>query len=220
MNHSEERTLYIPVVVSGITSLAVVDTAAQASVINRSLFEQIVPRPKLIDELTLKGIGESSEIPARLAERVTICTGKTTVEWNMLVADITDNIILGLDFLEHQKVIINLSDCSINMKGEKINSRLLSNDDELVKIYRIRAAKRSVVPPHSDKVLHLEFDVEPKTDIVLQPTNFMKGLLIPNLLCKGDNLAPVLLKNPTNNFVTIKKGYPIGSLEVWKYGSF
>ena len=55
--------------------LGVVDTAAQVSVINSSLFEQIVPRPKVKGRIILKGADKFSEIEAKLAEQIKIQIG-------------------------------------------------------------------------------------------------------------------------------------------------
>ena len=35
-------------------------------------------------------------------------------------------------------------------------------------------------------------------------------LLVPNMVCEGNKTAPVMVKNPTEDFITLKKGYPIG----------
>ena len=47
-------------------------------------------------------------------------------------------------------------------------------------------------------------------DIVIQPTNFMKGLLVPNMLCMGKKQVPVMLRNPTEQFKTLKKDFQMG----------
>ena len=71
----------------------------------------------------------------------------------MVVADITDDVILGIYFLEHQKAVINLTDYSIELRGEKIPSTVISTEHEKkMKIYRVKLAKRTVVPPCSDKI--------------------------------------------------------------------
>ena len=85
------------------------------SVINISLFEQVVPRPKLQGRIILKGADTFSEIETRLAEQTKSQIGSTTIYWSMGVANITDSVILGLDFLEKQRAVIDLSDYSIRL---------------------------------------------------------------------------------------------------------
>ena len=55
-----------------------------------------------------------------------------------------------------------------------------------MKINRVKIAKRVVIPPYSSILASVELDGKPHGDIVIQPTNFMKGVLIPNMLCPGE----------------------------------
>ena len=57
---------------------------------------------------------------------------------------------------------------------------ITSNQNELVKIYRVKTAKRTVIPPFLSKGVESEFDEKPIGDVVTQPSSFMKGLLVPN----------------------------------------
>ena len=85
-----------------------------------------------------------------------------------------------------------------------------SRQKERIKIYRVKTAKKTVIPPYSSKVVSAQFNQKPDRDVVVQPTNFMKGLLVPNMVCEGNKTAPVMVKNPKEDFITLKKGYPIG----------
>ena len=90
---------------------------------------------------------------ARVAEKVLFRIGQIKIKWNMVVADITDDVILGMYSLEHQKAAINLTDYSIELRGEKIPFTVTSTEHEKkMKIYRVKLAKRTVVPPCSDKI--------------------------------------------------------------------
>ena len=85
-----------------------------------------------------KGAGECSEMEARVAEKVLFLIGQIKIKWNMVVAVITDDVILGMYVLEHQKAVINLTDYSIELRGEKIPSTVISTEHEKkMKIYRV-----------------------------------------------------------------------------------
>jgi len=63
----------------------------------------------------------------------------STIKWDMVVADIEDNLILCIDFLENQKAIINLTDYSIDLREEKVPSMLFStNEKQQIKVYRVK----------------------------------------------------------------------------------
>ena len=48
----------------------------------------------------------------------------------MVVADIEDNLILGVYFLDNEKVIINLTEYSIELRGEQVPSMLFSTNEK------------------------------------------------------------------------------------------
>ena len=56
----------------------------------------------------------------------------------------------------------------------------------------------------------MELDGKPHGDIVIQPTNFMKGVLIPNMLCPGEKIVPIMMRNPSKDYKTLNKGSPFG----------
>ena len=128
-NNIDTKALYIKLDVNNKEILGVVETAAQVSVINSSLFEQIVPRPKLQGQMILKGADTLSESEAKLAEKIKIQIGSTFINWNMVVADITDNVILGIYFLEKNRAVIDLSDYSIRLNGQNIPSVIINTEE-------------------------------------------------------------------------------------------
>ena len=190
--------------------LGVVDIAAQVSVINSSLFEQIVPRPKLQGRIILKGADKFSEIEAKLAEQIKIQIGNIFINWNMVVADITDSVILGIYFLEKNRAVIDLSDYSIRLNGQTIPSVIINTEENQHVKYRVKTTKRIAMPPYTKQISIVEFDKEPEEDVVVQPTSFQNGLLIPNSLCPGKRKVPLVVQNPTENYKTIRKGCQIG----------
>ena len=93
---------------------------------SRRIFERLEPRTKLTTTIILKAAVECSEMEARIAEKVLFRIGQIKIKWNMAVAEKTNDVILGIDFLEHQKAVINLTDYSIELRGETIPSTVIS----------------------------------------------------------------------------------------------
>jgi len=60
-----------------------------------------------------------------------------------------------------------------------------SNEKQQNKVYRIKTAKKN----------HLVLN----TDVVVTPTTYIRGLLVPNILCKGERQFSVIMKNSTNS---------------------
>jgi len=82
----------------------------------------------------LKGAGNNTSISARYADKVVINIGQTETRWRMIVADISDPVIIGLDLLKHLKAVIDLVDFKIIIKGEKIPAYIMKSNEEDVKI--------------------------------------------------------------------------------------
>ena len=115
--HSNNRdtdkfnTLFVQLQVSNVCTDAVLDTAAQVSVMSYKFYQKLRSSPVLSDHVMFKGI-DKSNLDSRICNNVPIEFGQFKSKWNFVVADISDSILLGLDFLEHHQAIINLQDFS------------------------------------------------------------------------------------------------------------
>ncbi|CAG2235895.1 unnamed protein product [Mytilus edulis] len=136
-------------------TFGVIDTAAQVSVISKTFFDQLTYKPKIKGNIILKGAGACSEINAGIAENVNLDIGSSTVKWDMVVAEITDNLILGIDFLESQKAIIDLTDYSIKLKGQL--ARWIEELSQYNMIIQHRAGKKHI---NADGLSRIPDDIE------------------------------------------------------------
>ena len=102
----------------------------------------------------------------------------------MVVVNITDSVILGIDCLQKQKAVIDLSDYSIRLNGQTIISVLINTTEHHVQIYRVKTTQKIIIPPYTKQGSIVEYDKEPGEDVVVQPTSFQNGLIIPNSLCQ------------------------------------
>lgn len=103
-----KNTLYVPCIVNNKTINAVIDTAAQVTVMNYELFESLKPKPLLQKDIILKGAGKNNIINGKIAEQVKLRIGPTEQRWDVVVGEIADSLLLGLDFLRAHNCIINL----------------------------------------------------------------------------------------------------------------
>ena len=75
-------------------------------------------------------------------------------------------------------------------------------------------ARRVVIPPNTVQTVSGEAERDMEGDVILQPSNQHEHLLMPCSLGKVTNkVVPVQVCNPTNKYVTLKKGYHVGYLE-------
>ena len=57
-------SLLFPVLINGLSTLAVVDSAAQVTVLNEVMYKEMASPPLLIGEVRLKGIGDNGVLKA------------------------------------------------------------------------------------------------------------------------------------------------------------
>jgi hypothetical protein len=89
-------------------------------------------------------------IRARVVENILLKIGSINMNWNMLVADVKDTLILGLDFLDGNKGVIDHGQFNISINQELIPASYISNDEnEDIQIYRIKVTRTVLIPPYS-----------------------------------------------------------------------
>ncbi|CAG2193490.1 unnamed protein product [Mytilus edulis] len=207
----QKKSLILPIKIGSMTVNAVIDTAAQVSVLNRTVFDKMDPKPRLTDYVNLKGITKDSHMLARVAKDIPIKIGKTLSNWNMVIADIPDTVLLGIDFLEHNKVIIDLQKNSIQLNNEFLPLTFIKDEENTeLKIYRIKLTEKAIVPPFSMRYVPIGSDSEPESDLVIHPQKDLKGLLAPHIVC--NKTSPIaLLRNPTERPIMLQKYHTFGT---------
>lgn len=89
----------------------------------------------------MKGAGNSDFIEAIYCKNIQICIGNTQedpITWTALIADISDPVILGLDFLKAQNATIDLNEIQIVIGGKRMNATLLDAGGKQVQIARVK----------------------------------------------------------------------------------
>jgi len=71
--------------------------------------------------------------------------------------------------------------------------------------------KKMVIPPNSNIQLAAKLVGECKENIIIQPSTNLKGLLMPNIITSAKPQVPVLFKNISDKYVTLKKNCSIGT---------
>ena len=172
-------TLVVPVKINGLEVSAVVDTAAEATIVSRAVYEQLKTKPDLTREVVLIGLDRSSGIWGQLMiSDLTI--GSHTLKWQAYVADMPDQCLLGLDFLIHYGVDIQLSKNSIMVMGEEILATLQKTTSGTeVQVGHVSLKKHTVVPPNTIKYVIGKCAWDITGDVILQPSIKHPKLLIP-----------------------------------------
>ena len=142
------------------------------------------------------------------------------------MAPIEDQLLLGLDFMVHHKVDPLISWNVLVVDGQydipaiyKRNQSKGTMQTETYGVGRVKVSKRVVVPPNTIKLIEGKVDstFSGSGACMVAPLCAKRGVVIPFATVHLDNNAdrtiPMQVVNLSDNFVTLKKDYPLGSLE-------
>lgn len=185
---------------------AVVDTAAQVSVINLSLARQLGLHIDDTQFIYLRGVVPNERIPGYMIKDVPVCLGKTFFA-DLYAADIAYSILLGLDFLLKHKCIVDLTlqldSCTITRIVKRTEH---GNNIDIRKIF---VQKRTVIPPNTVICANAALDwpsINEGMHVVLEPLKTNKKIVMAATVIDPGNVAAVNIMNPTYGTIVIKPG--------------
>ncbi len=150
VRNTKGMSLVIDVIINGTPTEAVVDTAAMVSLISQSFFDTLrLEHSQTGETVILKGL---SNIPIQgtFCENLNLRIGQQNVKWKVCVAPMTDNVILGIDFLKAHACLVDLGKNILGLGDQIIPAKLkVTPDDDTIKISRVHASRRSVIPPQT-----------------------------------------------------------------------
>ncbi|CAC5385654.1 unnamed protein product [Mytilus coruscus] len=173
------RSLVIPAAVNSIPVKATIDTAAMITLVSSSLISNI---QKNCESVLLKGIGPQPVI-GKLVTNTAISIGQATMHWDVCNIDMTDTIILGLDFLNACSAVVDLVHMSVVLNGESLPAQLVGgNCQSLSEVLLSRSVK---VPPNSSMLITVEVKSPPEDHYVIVPKRNHLPVLISNVMGTG-----------------------------------
>ena len=109
--------LRVPVTLQDFTLQAVVDTAAEVTIISDCIFRELQPKPPYLKKVILHTAGRDLRMDGFVVGPVALKLGKNTFPAAVYVAPIQDDMLLGLDFLLRHGVNIKLDDRCLDFRG-------------------------------------------------------------------------------------------------------
>ena len=205
-------SLLIPVKCGEEEAQAVIDTAAQATLVNQDFFLRLPGSKETLDKgkvIMLKGLADVP-VEATRIPRFSFQLGNSKFTWDVFVTSMTDQFILGLDFLNHHGGQVDLRTNTVTINGEDLGAQLKKGPEGDVKVSRVFLTKRTVVPPNSIVHAMVKFDKTADTSLeyYLESTKKNKGLLISHALVTAPK-TPIRILNDSNMFVTLRKRHQV-----------
>ena len=124
-NNTVGVNLLIPLYISGRKTLAVVDTAAQISMLSNKFWETLNPKKWDSHPLKIRNAQASSYMDCNFVRGVPFIVGGREYKHDWAVGPISDDVILGLDFLLDRNAVINLRLGTIQLDNITVSASFL-----------------------------------------------------------------------------------------------
>lgn len=210
-NSGSETSLAIPVQLESIDRIfAVIDTAAQITVISSELYEELQMPNALAEKIQLTNAEKGSSMEGFILRSLNMRIGSTSYKLDVVVAPISDKMLLGLDFLQKYEAKLDLVKKEITL-GNQVQAvhliKLPSDSPSL--ICRVTLAKRTVVPPNSKLFAGVKLDPLCTKDMVIEPNHGNNGLLMGAGIVQGTT-ALVSFINDSDHHISLPSGHACG----------
>jgi predicted aspartyl protease len=193
--------LRAPVEVQGMQLQAVVDTAAQFTLVSEEFYKSLDPAPPIHKEVVMNTAGKGMQMNGYIAGSFQVVLGTHQFSVEIYVAPIEEEMLLGLDLLEANGVSLHLKEKKLQIAGEVIPMSLgegspLVNEKET----GVSLVKGCKVPPNSVKRVGAQLSETLGGEYIVKAAT--KGeILIPRTSHKGGDNPVLCLINLSDHHV-------------------
>ena len=199
--------LSVAVSLQDVKLLAVIDTAAEVTIISDSIFRELQPTPPYLKKVILHTAGRDLRMDGFVVGPVTLKLGEITFPEAVYVAPIQDDMLLGLDFMLRHGVDIKLNDRCLDFrgKGQKVPievERMGTSKESQVK--KVTLLEKTVkVPPNT--VLRLQCKISDSlNDNIIEPEGDL-DVILPRSLHSAGSKPTVCLVNVTDSLIRLRQ---------------
>ena len=212
--------MVVPVHVNERKVPAVVDTAADVTIISMECARSIGINMDSTIPFLMKGAFIGTETEGRLIKNIQLKIGKHTYTWDLVIAPIHDDMLLGNDFLTHHGVTLNLMK-NILLLGEDviIAESKQNNSGYKIPVSQVLLAESVTVPPNSVKIAvgyingYEKGESTIKQSYVIESLDAHQDLLIPRVAFSNPIQIPICLHNDTSSHVSLRAQRVVGTCE-------
>ncbi|XP_053391395.1 uncharacterized protein LOC128554171 [Mercenaria mercenaria] len=201
----------VAVEVGGKRVDAVVDTAAEITLISDRLYYTFRKRPPVLKTITLMTAGRDMPIRGRIVGPVSLRIGGKWFKENLYVAPIEDDMLLGFDFIYRERAIVNTRREVLDFGSWEVPLKMCGGFHP-DRVARVTVGKRTVIPPAS--LAHVPCSgVDMSSSFFVEPRHGLRVMIPRTLHSEGSN--PVLVAvNLSDNFQVLKKGQWVATASV------
>jgi hypothetical protein len=198
-------TILVDVEVGSGMIQAVVDTACQITVFSVTAWRNLCPSPSLGEEIILKGAAVLGRMKANMARDIQLRLGGQSYFWDCCVAPISDDLILGLDFLHAQGAVVDLPQACLSLRQVSVPIKIVANGSSPSISTEFVLCRTAVIPPFSMLRVPCVGPVLPKADsLVVSSPSLVAGVYVLPCLTQNAKVVPTLFCNNSDRYVKVR----------------
>ena len=200
--------------VAGKPVQAVVDTAADATIISEKLFTSLPHQPTVKREVTMLAAGENQTFKAKQVGPISLRIGKSTMDVDIFVAPILDNMLLGMDLLERLQAKVDIGRKTMVCTDELLPLSQESKhwDPGKQGSVELRLKGKVKIPPYSETVLPVDMECSTNSErFWLEPSTEL-SVHIAKAVYANTTRPSVCIINGEHKTITIPQGTLMGVL--------
>jgi hypothetical protein len=198
----------VDVTLNSLKLNAVVDTAAEVTIISDSVYRQMSPKPTVVKTIKLHTAGRALDMIGFVIGPISMNLGPFQFNEYVYVAPIEDEMLLGVDFLSSNGVILDMKDSKLTLREHSIPMVQKSGRKEpcIAKVY---IDKRTVIPPNSMKHVHCHMG-DDLYQYMIEPLESSK-VFVAKSVHIHDSHPKICVLNLSNRYATLKRNRPIAT---------
>jgi hypothetical protein len=206
-----DQTLIIPVKIFGLQVQAVVDTAAQATIVNKELVEDWDEWGGQGEILRLDTAEKGKTMAGWRLRGIGMAIGNKDFVHDVVAAPISDEMILGLDFLSRYHVNIDLAQNVLTINNCLVPATMKRRSTgENFHVCRVYIAKKTSIPPYSAAYVTVTCSATKATDLVVEPSEANQGLMMGSGILNTSGEMLVSFLNDTAAYITLPRAHCCG----------
>ncbi|CAC5376396.1 unnamed protein product [Mytilus coruscus] len=190
----------VPVKVQGQSLFAVVDTAAEVTLISEEVYKSLKAVPPVLKEVIMHTAGRGMQINGFIVGPTEIQLGARVMEANIYVAPISDDMLLGFDLLRERGVALDMLERHLKI-GDEVIPMTSGAGGQVPREANVVLDRTVTVPPNSVMRVSCNLSEELSWYVVEACTH--DELLVPRTLQAPGRSPIICLMNVSDKHVTI-----------------
>ena len=202
-------SIYVMGTVNGVSSRMLIDTGCSDTLITPTIWGQMQPQPPLEPESRNVVLADGTVRPALGACTVQMQMDGIVVQQRVVVTEVIDSVMLGLDFMEDHKMVIDMGSHLVRINGRTLGMSVVYVTNRQARCSRVQLAETTVLEPNSRTIVmgYTSKALGVGTHMVT-PLSRMPGkqpVLVGKVLVRGGSRrVPIELLNATDEPVVLQ----------------